>query len=63
MTEKKFNCRDQATDKKIDKTLNKLINEAKDKIRQKVVYSSYNEADRIMKKNEARFSKYFKELS
>lgn len=55
MTEKKSNCRDQAIDK--------LINETKEKIRQKVVYSSYNEADRIMKKNEARFSKYFKELS
>ena len=59
MTEKKFNCRDQTIDKAIDK----LINEAKDKIRQKVVYSSYNEVDKIMKKNEARFSKYFKELS
>ena len=47
MPEKKFNCRDQAIDK----------------IRQKVVYSSYNEVDKIMKKNEARFSKYFKELS
>lgn len=47
MTEKKFNCRDRTTDK----------------IRQKVVYSSYNEADKIMKKNEARFSKYFTELS
>lgn len=55
MTEKKFNCRDQATDK--------LITETKDKIRQQVVYSSYNEADKILKKNEARFSKYFKELS
>lgn len=59
MTEKKFDCRDQV----IDKVLNKLINEAKDKNRQKVVYSSYNEADRILKKNEARFSKFFKELS
>lgn len=59
MTEKKFNCRDRATDTAIDK----LINEEKDKIRQKVVYSSYNEADKIMKKNEARFSKYFTELS
>ena len=59
MTEKKFNCREGATDKVSDK----LINEAKDKIRQKVVYSSYNEADKIMKKNEARFSKYFMELS
>ena len=47
MTEKKFTCRDKATDK----------------IRQKVMYSSYNEVDKIMKKNEARFSKYFKELS
>ena len=55
MTEKKFNCRDQAIDK--------LITETKEKIRQTVVYSSYNEADRILKKNEARFSKYFKELS
>ena len=63
MTEKKFNCCEQTIDKAIDKTLNKLINEAKDKIRQKVVYSSYNEVDKIMKKNEARFSKYFKELS
>ena len=59
MTEKKFNCCEQTIDKAIDK----LINEAKDKIRQKVVYSSYNEVDKIMKKNEARFSKYFKELS
>lgn len=55
MTEKKFDCRDQAIDK--------LINKAKEKIRQKVVYSSYNEVDRILKKNEARFSKFFKELS
>lgn len=59
MTEKKFDCCDQAIDKAIDK----LINEAKEKIHQKVVYSSYNEADRILKKNEARFSKFFKELS
>ena len=59
MTEKKFDCRDQVIDKLIDK----LINEAKEKIRQKVVYSSYNEVDRILKKNEARFSKFFKELS
>lgn len=51
MTEKKFNCCDPAIDK------------VTDKIRQKVVYSSYNEADKIMKKNEARFSKYFTELS
>lgn len=51
MTEKKFNCRDRTIDK------------VTDKIRQKVVYSSYNEADKIMKKNEARFSKYFTELS
>lgn len=59
MTEKKFDCRDQV----IDKVIDKLINEAKEKNRQKVVYSSYNEADRILKKNEARFSKFFKELS
>lgn len=59
MTEKKFDCRDQV----IDKVIDKLINEAKGKNRQKVVYSSYNEADRILKKNEARFSKFFKELS
>lgn len=55
MTEKKFNCCDPAIDKVTDKAI--------DKIRQKVVYSLYNEADKIMKKNEARFSKYFTELS
>lgn len=46
MTEKKFNCCDQATNNARYKTTDKAI----DKIRQKVVYSSYNEVDKIMKK-------------
>lgn len=47
----------------IDRKLDRMIVESKDKIRQTVSYSTYETAERILKKNESRFSKFFKELS
>ena len=54
MTEKKFNCRDQALDK--------LINEAKEKIRQDAKVMSYADLRREFKKAQPRIDKYLKEL-
>lgn len=59
MTEKKFDCRDQSTDKAIDK----LINEAKEKIRQDAKVMSYTDLRREFKKAQPRIDKYLKELS
>lgn len=59
MTEKKFNCCDQSTDKAIDK----LINEAKEKIRQDAKVMSYADLRREFKKAQPRIDKYLKELS
>lgn len=55
MTEKKFDCRDQAIDK--------LINEAKEKIRQDAKVMSYADLRREFKKAQPRIDKYLKELS
>lgn len=54
MTEKKFDCRDQAIDK--------LINEAKEKIRQDAKVMSYADLRREFKKAQPRIDKYLKEL-
>ena len=59
MTEKKFDCRDQSTDKVIDK----LINEAKEKIRQDAKVMSYADLRHEFKKAQPRIDKYLKELS